>query len=120
MLETPLGPTPPRTYTDAPVLAAVASARGSGSGSSVSSGQRPSLDVVAESSENQVLADRPSAVRPPNRYRPLATEVPTASLSATGRARSVASVQPVSAPCTTVPWKTVCVGCPDASRPPMT
>ena len=77
------------------MLADVASARGSGSTSSVSSVHVVSFDEESRAL-NQTLSLNPSGVRPPNRYRPLAVDVPTASLNATGKARTVDSVQPVS------------------------
>ncbi len=48
---------------------------------------------------------------------PLATAM--ASLTGAGSARSSTGCQPVSTPSSTTPWKTVVVGAPLASVPPM-
>src|SRR5688500_7338609 len=100
----------------------VASARASGSGSSVTSCQGSSSGGIAvlNSAWYTTLLGFPASSRPPNNHMPLAAGIAVVSASGCGSAISSRASQPVTWPSSTVPRNTVVVGAPDASLPPTT
>ena len=82
----PARPVPPKTYMVLPSATAVALARGSGSGSASRDCHLVSAPEV--SCAFRTVADSPSAVVPPNRYRPPLVDTTEAPLRGVGKVRS--------------------------------